>query len=271
MPPSSPLSPNISAVWLTALRNVDARTALILDHPDRTLFKGYALPDPAIFTSGDAKPDRVQKNMIAWLLICRAWITYTTSRTARTSDKEVSMPQPANWKTFLVKLATHFNLDCASPAVSSSTAVVPVAGFAGRHGAPSRGGQPAAKVRKVQRSGKIDQYEIDESFTANLRPGLVDVMWDGEIVKNRDTLLAGNLTLPLWIVPEIVWELFEQNFRLELLALDRCIVSQKNMSVVEHVAREDMVSAVFPDGLIIMYKLPLKDQGLGRACLAATC
>lgn len=256
----------MSPVWLAALKSVNPDTALIFAHPDRTLFKGYALPDPAIFTSPDAKQDRIQKNFIAWLLIRPAWITYTTSRQ---SKAESAMPQAANWKAFLAKLSKRFGFDGQSAVQSAPSSNVRSRGFAGSHGAPPRGGQPAPKVRKIQRSGNVTQYDIDDTFSQNLKSALVDVSWEGDIVKPRDAVERGCLELPPVILREVMWELYEQNFRLELLALERCIVSGVDMSLESRTAREDMVSNVFPDGRIVMYRLPTRDEGLGAQAWTA--
>ena len=82
-------------------------------------------------------------------------------------------------------------------------------------------------------------------------------------MKTRESMLGGDLVLPQFVMQEAVWELYEQNFRLELLALDRCIVPRVDLAVTEQIAREEMVANVFPDARIIMHQLPPKDVGLG--------
>lgn len=123
---------------------------------------------------------------------------------------------------------------------------------------------PPGKIQKVQKSRSArDFVEMEEMFDLNITTKLVDVYWDGDLVKTQATLEAGNLTLTLYTVRQIIWDLYEQNFRLELLALDRSIFPRSKMNSDQEMARENLVVDVFPDGMIICHRLPIKDEGLG--------
>ncbi len=92
---SSPLpserTPQLSPMWLAALKNVDYQTAKIWDHPNRVLFKGFALPDPYMLyvSQHTSRPDSTG-HLIVWLLLRPGWVTHTTSRS---SVCQSAMPQ----------------------------------------------------------------------------------------------------------------------------------------------------------------------------------
>ena len=61
---------------------------------------------------------------------------------------------------------------------------------------------------------------------------------------------------------EVVWDLFEHNFRLELLALDGCIFPRDLLADEDVASRDDMVLAVFPGNTVLSNTYPTKDEGL---------
>jgi len=62
---------------------------------------------------------------------------------------------------------------------------------------------------------------------------------------------------------EIVWDLFEHNFRLELLALDRCAMAESWQVPMEAAIRDTLVRGVFPgDGGFLVGIMPTSNQGL---------
>jgi hypothetical protein len=62
---------------------------------------------------------------------------------------------------------------------------------------------------------------------------------------------------------QVLWDLFEHNFRLELLALERVVMSQQWDDPVKAAQRDNLVQAVFPgDGGYLVGPLPAVDQGL---------
>ncbi len=68
-PPASDRTPQLSPVWLAALKGVDCVKEKIWDHPNRILFKGFALPDPLMLTSPDIQKARLERHLIIWLLL----------------------------------------------------------------------------------------------------------------------------------------------------------------------------------------------------------
>ncbi len=76
-----------------------------------------------------------------------------------------------------------------------------------------------------------------------------NVYWGGDLIKTADNLVEGSIELLDDLVRDILWDLYEQNFRFELLALDKCVLPRLAMSEGERSAREDMLSSLFLDGL----------------------
>ncbi len=76
-------------------------------------------------------------------------------------------------------------------------------------------------------------------------------------------LEQGDFTLSTVTIRQVVWDLYEQNFRLELLALDRSIFPRGKMSGEIGSVRDNLLLDVFPDASFIFHRLPSKDQGLG--------
>lgn len=100
-------------------------------------------------------------------------------------------------------------------------------------------------------------------FDLNITTEPVDVYWDGDLIKTRAMLEQGKLALALHTVRQVVWDLYELNFRIELLALDRSIFLRSKMTTEQVTARENLVLDVFPDGMVVFHRLPIKDVGLG--------
>ncbi|KDR65452.1 hypothetical protein GALMADRAFT_81847 [Galerina marginata CBS 339.88] len=67
------------------------------------------------------------------------------------------------------------------------------------------------------------------------------------------------------MVWEVVWDLGEHNFRLELLTLDQCVIPRDAMTDSERAERDDMVYACFPNKFPVTQDFPTKDEGLGAA------
>lgn len=79
---------------------------------------------------------------------------------------------------------------------------------------------------------------------------------------------SGQFSLAWPIIREVVWEVNEHNFRLEVLALDRTLFPVRKPARArpedpEPEDRDCAVSDLFPNGLFILHRLPRTDQGLG--------
>lgn len=80
-------------------------------------------------------------------------------------------------------------------------------------------------------------------------------------MNNTDTLAQiGDFSLALPFIRNIVWHLIEQNFRLELLALDRCLFPRHALGNQD---RDIFVAEAVPDGVFVLRRPQRNDDGLG--------
>ena len=110
------------------------------------------------------------------------------------------------------------------------------------------GQRPAKKLRTELNFRKLFGYDIPEQC----RPP-EDIYWQRKLVLSARSIAAGKLTVEKKIWREVVWDLYENNFRVELLALDCCIFPRKLMPEVDASARDEMVLSVFPEQSVFVY------------------
>lgn len=163
------------------------------------------------------------------------------------------MPLSQNWKDFLWKICHGLGLEKVSPSSGQQTSTR-------QEGTGSEARRP---VKRRTRGGDQSKYDIAQVFNLDVRTKVVDVYWDGDVILTADNLEGGMIGLQDHLVRDIVWDLYEQNFRLELLALDKCVLPRLAMSDEARSACEDMLTSIFPEGLLILHRLPMHDNGLG--------
>lgn len=72
---------------------------------------------------------------------------------------------------------------------------------------------------------------------------------------------------PQFLKP-VIWELQELNFRLELLALDRDLVTRRSMPLGQAILNDQLVLSVFPNKSLWFDRLPKSDLGAGLGAAA---
>ena len=247
----SPLLRRADDTWIDGLRLLKNRSTWPrkINHPWSAIFHGYAFPDPFYFANNyDDTQDRVSKLLVVWLFVRLGWKAKLSSASnlSTESGKLTGTPTPQDWKDFLVKIGRGLNL-IDEPTQQSQI----------------QSGPPAAKKVKVRSSKETAAFEDQFKFHVDTSCWPVDLYWDGGMVRAQQ---AGfNAPLDVAILSEIVWELCENNWRTELLTLDRCIVRRESMSVVEQGERDEMVGRVFPGGQFMIHQMPCRDEGLGAA------
>ena len=92
-----------------------------------------------------------------------------------------------------------------------------------------------------------------------------DVFWHGQVLFLKDVLRNNELTIDDKVSREIVWELFNNNFALELLATDRVRFPCHNLSEDEGMDCDAWVAACFPEGILVSVDYLMLDRGLGAA------
>ena len=120
--------------------------------------------------------------------------------------------------------------------------------------------EPARKKRKKTGPNELNAlFGID--FPQDLGP--VDVYWQGSIIVDAAAIQTRSFLVPDAIARQVIWDLYEHNFRLEFLALDRCIQPRELMSKEAASERDDMVANCFPQHSFTLVDLPQHDEGLG--------
>ena len=228
--PSSPMMPAVAPAWQRALEGMNKNRRNIVDHAQRKFLKGYTCLDPFMIISEDVKEDRAAKNLICWMFVRLKWLSQTVMMDA---DSPVAMPSPQHWRNFLVEVAIATGLEVR------------------------RGG--GARKRDARSDPAVMESFFEDKLSLN---SPVDICWGKQLVRSADDIRRGQFGILLLFTKEMVWDLFEHNFHLELLSLDRILVPRKNMSAAQCSEREAKVADVVPQGLFVWSRPPLKDEGL---------
>ncbi|KAG6809923.1 hypothetical protein H0H93_015395, partial [Arthromyces matolae] len=172
---------------------------------------GYACPDPNMIA---ASANRRNAWLVTWLSRRDASYFYAISKDNLWVGEQASLQA---WKAVLSN-----RLDPGkSPSTSNNTPA----------------GKKSALARRKARLNK----DATDFFTAaglSLGKALLEVMWNGGTFPVHEPL-------PNEISTQVLWELFENNFRLELLRLD-CYLMRAEWEVLElQDVRENLVKLVF--------------------------
>ena len=227
--PSSPLMPAAAPAWRKALQGVNHNRRNVLDHELRKNLKGYPCLDPFVIVGEGVKDERAVKNLVCWMSVRSNWLSRTVTMDA---DRPVSMPSPQNWRDFLIGVAIRIGLE-------------------------------TQRNSGKGRAGRSDSQAMGQFFEEGTPiKGPVEIRWGNQLVRSADDIRSGSI----WIAPafakEVVWDLFEHNFRMEVLSLDRILVPRKHMSAAQRSEREAKVGDVVPQGLFVLHRPPVKDEGL---------
>jgi hypothetical protein len=283
-PISSPYVPALNQLWQDALVNVDYRRELIIPHPNQGLMRGYPVLDPKILFNSS----RITIYILSWLMLRKAWNDRTTHRT----DVDITLPSPQEWKDYLFeKVAVRLGIPTMT-AVGRPHIPHPGPSSGGGRGSSSnsrrRGASLTSRGRAAPRNqgARSDSHTSSSSFPSSAsesRPdkrrketdvfamdlstitGPEDLFWNKVVVVKAAELPKGNIVLSTEIIQEVVWDLYENNFRLELLALDQCIHSGGDRSRFGAAQREGLVRACFPGYAFIQTDLPIRHEGMGAA------
>ena len=190
--------------------------------------------------------------MICWLTIKPLWLNMATNHVGK--DGKCSLyPEPQDWRAFLTDLCGKMGLQVGSSGSQSC-----------KDTSKSKEAEEACHGREKWRRTKDDTKRVDK-FKLNtlLYTSPSDTFWQGKLLLTKDALKNNQFTVRSSVAKEIIWELFNQNFALELLALDWVIFPRGNMTDEEGMERDAKVSACFPDGIPVGMGYSMVDQGLG--------
>lgn len=236
---------------MVALEKVMADRTRVWDHPDKTLFRGYALPDPHLFL----KSGRSALYIMCWLTIKPLWLNMATSRESE-DGKCSPYPEPQDWRAFLTDIWGKMGLEVGG---SSSQ----------QHKDPSESkeAEQSRHSREKRRKTKGDTHRVDKfKVDTSLYTSPSDIFWRGRLLFTKDDLRSNHFSMRSSVAKEVIWELFNQNFALEVLALDRVIIPRVNLSYEEGMKRDTEVYACFPEGILVGMEYPGVDEGLGALC-----
>ena len=228
--PSDLIPPDVP-LWTTALRAVDRNLARI--RPDLPVQdKGYAFPDPNSLAA--LPPGKQAQKLCAWLSLRGA----TCARVFMQAGRKPPTGSGAIWR-----LATDFN----------QIAMIP-----DHPDYPAINGDKKSKANKLRDAVK---HLFGEELLAKLRGDVETVEWHEVALQVRDHAIVD---LDHKIVKEIIWELFEHNFRYEIVALDMAAAPSKWLDDESAVARKEKISMVFGlDGKFVIWSDPFPRRNTG--------
>ena len=280
--PVSPVVPEVLSSWVSAQAGVQQTEMYQIDHPDRGLLRGYPVPNPYLLAKSNNELATTWRLMVAWLYIRPTWL----GDIVLNEKFAAGYPKPQHWRQGLLEVMVVNGVDRAlGRDMSAACGLLGMDGDVGQAPrvsplAMSSLGMGVGKKRKQEvlpdvsagssskkRSLKTKQ-EVRDMFNFSLRlspdgkPG--DVFWQGKIVIKAAEVQVGTFMFPIPIARQVMWDLFENNFRLELLTLDRAIVPRSSNDY-QALERDRLVMSVMPTGTFMTNRMPLRDMGLG-AC-----
>ena len=235
-------------MWKKALQNVNPDPSRIKSSKDRV--RGYQFPDPWLFMKGTNR----KAFTFAWLISRSQWLQSFTSL----DYSPAPAPHTQNWRDFLYRFSKEMNLVDASRAEDPPTSQL------------SQKGKTLAKGgRKSEKSKQKYAIKRGESLknaqTSFFGPRVKVGERPHSIFWREVSVMEGNSdNLTPAISAEILWNLFEQNFRLELRMVDQQVLPADWASQESAAVRDELVRRTFPeddDGYIVG-RLPETNVGL---------
>lgn len=228
------LVPPSIPIWTVALRAVDKdQNHIRPDLPQSE--KGYAFPDPNSLVGHS--PEVRAKKLCTWLGLRPA----VCAQSFVDAGRKPPFAPAAVWRSVMT--------------VNSKT-VLPACG------------STAEKATKASKIKEAVQHLFGDELTARLQGGLAAVYWHETALQVQDDAIVA---LDKRVVQEIIWELFEHNFRFELLALDLIAAPQEWNDVERRVKRHGMIEIVcsaIDKGILNLWHESFPEHNFG---LAAEC
>jgi hypothetical protein len=218
----SPLVPPVVEVWAQALRETVKNPSRIrADVPH--LQRGYAYPDPNSLAG--LSVDHQAKKICAWLGLRPA----VYSKSFVDAGQRPPTANGAAWRCVLT--------------LDSST-ILPIEQFFAT---------PEAKQTKASRLRMAVKELFGDQLAARLQglPGVV--YWHDTPLQCQDDKIVD---LDPDIVKQIIWELFEHNFRFELCSLDLAAAPSEYIDHTNAVARQDAIRSIWQGHKLIIWDDP---------------
>jgi hypothetical protein len=218
----SPLVPPAVEVWTRAVQETNRSVERIRqDVP--LLARGYAYPDPNSLAG--LSLEQQARKLCTWLSLRPA--IYSKAFVA--AGKRPPTANGAIWRCVLT-------LD--------SNTVLPVEPWVNDEKARET---KASKVRRAV------QELFGAEIAANIQGPASVVYWhDTQLQCQEDSIVD----LDPDIIKQIIWELFEHNFRFELYSLDLAAASTKHVTPEDAVTRKDVISNIWNDHKLVIWDDP---------------
>ena len=219
-----PENPESIGFWTSAFQKVDKDPKRIKQgHVDR----GYRFPEPAILVT-PASPERKKLFIANWLTARPLWISHVDHNPPQ------KFPSPQIWRDFLNSIPSEESMTGAS----SSTGVL-----------------TAAATRKRTAKDLFGEDLLDVQGATWAIGNTLE--WRGQTI-SVDSLSDP----PARLMRLILWELYELNFRYELLALDQVMACTLWKESLED--RRNLLYGIFPeDEGFVMWSSPVPEEGGG--------
>jgi len=235
--PAYPYLPPASPLWTDSLKKVDHSTDRIVNHPQQEHYRGYQFPLPHLFVNST----KSLQYLSVWLITRECWIQDLNGIPSVNSG-DVGIPNPMQWRDYFHKMAQQLFPVASPPSYFPQLQQ-------SKHKNPS-------DFRRRNRMREEGDRIFGRRLKLSSRPD--EIFWQGAKVLDGSTA-----TIPPWIITEVLWDLYEHNFRLELRALDRCIMAEDWKDPVKASIRNQLIKAVFPgDGGYMVGPLPQHHKGV---------
>lgn len=221
------MPPHIEA-WVAALQSVDKGSNRIRD--DANKIKGYRFPDPGLFISTSLR----NVYLATWLSARPAWMWGMTKEILPAGGGPVRVPSQW-WRDFLRRGC--FPSDSSSHALATSK----------------------AKTTKGPSKTELRNKDVTRIFRHHMgaEMKIVDsVFWRGKQLTQGDIAQLDPV-----VIAEILWDLYEHNWRLELVSLDR-VVMPALWWPGEAEDRDSLIRSLFHNNDYLVSQFPTSDQGL---------
>lgn len=248
----TPMTPEM---WQQGLSEVDRNWRRIYDHNNLESLRGYPVLDPhQILRMGTRDEGRFKKYLICWMVMRLPWLYRTTNRESAPSSTTSSQRQPT-------PSSTKDSSDRFPRSQDWRDYLAAVASRLGLLQSVYHNSNPGGSNKRRKTTGS----DLDALFGIEWPDhiGAVDVTWQGSVVVAEADFGTNQFIIPPSTIRQIIWDLCEHNFRLEFLALDRCIWARHRMSTSGAERREEMIRNCFPQQSLVLLNLPRNDIGLG--------
>jgi len=258
LPPThTDFTPETPKLWQQGLSRVQRSWKRIYDHSNLEALRGYPVLDPhQILRMGTRDEGRCKTYLVCWMVMRLPWLYRTTNRTSTplsTTLAASSSSHPQSTSSSVQKAPNRFP--------RSQEWRDYLASVAGRLGLLESVNHAGGSNKRRKTTGNDLNTLFGIEWPDDV--GAIDVTWQGSVVITEADLDTRQFNIPSSTIREIVWDLSEHNFRLEFLALNRCIWPRQQMSTSAAERREEMIRCCFPQQSLILLNLPRYDLGLG--------